>query len=84
MSGWQKGTGLVILAVAALLIVWDFVVGYLGGAEATESHLMLSFAREYPIIPFAFGVLMGHLFASQSTQNVFKVFRPRNKTECTS
>jgi hypothetical protein len=62
-------TLLVILAVAVVLIVYDFWVGLTYGGDYTESWVILQLAHAYPAIPFAFGFLMGHLFATQHGDN---------------
>jgi uncharacterized membrane protein YqjE len=54
---------LVVLHVIVLLIAaWDLIVLYHSRPEHTLSSLLRELAYDYPIIPFAFGVLMGHLF----------------------
>lgn len=56
----KQTTVWVILCVAALLIGWDLYVWKV--PDATISEVVLSAARRHPVIPFLFGVLMGHLF----------------------
>lgn len=56
-------TSWVILLIAALLIVWDvYARQYDSG---TISEVVLSWARSHPIVPFALGVIGGHLFWPQ-------------------
>jgi hypothetical protein len=50
-----------ILATAFILIVWDIWAYATVGGEATISAVLLDNSKRYPMIPFGFGVLMGHL-----------------------
>jgi hypothetical protein len=52
----------VIVAVIALLILYDIWVVCKKGADATISWTMYTKAQQYPIIGFGIGVVMGHLF----------------------
>lgn len=52
----------IILAITAGLIVWDIVLAIRPPAEDTISEVIRKFAHKHPLIPFAFGVIMGHLF----------------------
>jgi len=62
---WRGWTILVLIASAIGLIAWDCIAVWRGGGNATISRVLLNAARQYPILPFALGVLIGHLFASQ-------------------
>lgn len=53
---------IVVAAVAVLLIAFDVWIVIAKGVKATISWQMLQAAKDYPIIPFALGVLFGHLF----------------------
>ena len=55
----------IIVATAALLIGWDIFVAVTPQGGDTISEVLLTFARRHPALPFAFGVLMGHLFWPQ-------------------
>lgn len=50
----------IILAVTAALIIWDIVLAIRPPAEDTISEVIRKHAHKYPLIPFAFGVIMGH------------------------
>jgi hypothetical protein len=52
----------VVAATTAILIVYDVWTGVKNGSDTTISWVMLSLSKKYPIIPFSFGVLMGHIF----------------------
>lgn len=66
LSTSQKITFAVLMGILAVIVGWDiFAVCYWGdSAGATESWVIFTLSRNYPIIPFLFGMLMGHLFAS--------------------
>lgn len=53
-------TGLVIVGFIVALLAFDLVMLMAGGA--TVSQTMNYWARTSPVIPFAFGVVAGHLF----------------------
>ena len=55
-------TEIVLMAVFAGLGVYDVVVGILYGREATISMVLRDLSHRHPIIPFAFGMLAGHIF----------------------
>lgn len=66
MTERQK-TAAVLFVCALVVGVWDiFVAVHIGtSAGATVSELMLSWASRHPIVPFAMGVVVGHLFWPQ-------------------
>ena len=53
----------IIGVAAATLIGWDLYVWQV--PNGTISEVVLGWARLHPIVPFLFGVLMGHLFWPQ-------------------
>jgi len=53
---------LLILAVGT----YDVIIAWRYGPRATVSHVVLRFSREYPILPFLAGVVLGHLLWTQS------------------
>lgn len=60
-------TILVMLGCAILLIAWDIIVVVRDKPTEhdTISEIIARQGRLHPIIPFAFGVLMGHFFWTQ-------------------
>ena len=61
-----RKTTIAILVVATLLLIsWDIWVYLEPTPGDTISEVLLKYARPHPVIPFAFGVLMGHLFWPQ-------------------
>jgi hypothetical protein len=61
----KEVTTIIIYAVLALLIIWDLIVATNGAAGDTISEVMLRQASNHPIIAFALGVCVGHLFWPQ-------------------
>lgn len=57
-SAWAIGM------TAACLISWD-VYAAMSPTQPTISALLLHYARMHSVLPFSFGVLMGHLFWPQ-------------------
>lgn len=55
----------VIAAVAAILVGWDIYAFKAADPDGTISEVLLSGAKNHPILPFLFGVLMGHLYWPQ-------------------
>jgi hypothetical protein len=51
-----------IAVVAFLLIVFDIWIGFSKGSSQTISWQLYTASQSYPVIAFALGVLMGHLF----------------------
>lgn len=62
---WKTITTAVIVGLTTAAIVYDVVADQQGGVSATISRILRAAAMQYPIIPFAVGVLIGHLFWSQ-------------------
>lgn len=58
-------TQTLIALTVAVAIVYDIYAMSKEGFKATISWQIYSKSQKYPIIPFAFGVLMGHLFWTQ-------------------
>lgn len=55
-------TGIVIVAAFLIIVGYDVWAVLQGGIDSTISAVVFDFAHQYPIIPFATGVLMGHLY----------------------
>lgn len=64
MSLNKKTTIGILIGVAAILIGWDIYVAVNDEKGDTISEILL-WASQRPILPFALGVLMGHLFWPQ-------------------
>jgi len=55
----------VICLVVLGLLTWDIAAYVIAGTSGTISDVLLSWALHKPILAFAFGFLMGHLFWPQ-------------------
>lgn len=55
-------TRLAILAAILFLIIYDAIILVRFGVEATISQVLLHWSKAYPVIPFAIGFSMGHIF----------------------
>lgn len=61
----KRITKVVMIATAALIILWDIYVAVEPTPGDTISEVLLGWAMQHPIIPFAIGVVCGHLFWPQ-------------------
>lgn len=61
----MKPTHILLLATAVILIGVDIYWASNRVPGDTISEVILAYARMHPVIPFAFGVLMGHLLWPQ-------------------
>jgi hypothetical protein len=59
-------TDRVLVAVVLVLSLYDLAVLATAGSESTISRRVLLWSQQFPLIPFAAGVLIGHLFCSQT------------------
>jgi hypothetical protein len=64
MNWPKKVTISILIACALLLIGWDIYVAVNKDDGDTISEVLL-WVGKHPVIPFAFGVVMGHLFWPQ-------------------
>lgn len=65
MNAWEAATHWVLGVTVAALIAYDVLAVWRGGVTATISHRILELSRRRPVLPFAFGVLCGHLLWPQ-------------------
>jgi hypothetical protein len=56
------GVSVALLCICVLAAVSDLVLVLVYGREFTITQVLRTWARDYPLVPFFFGVLMGHLF----------------------
>lgn len=59
---WKKITSLLIIALIAIIAVYDVVAINQGGTEASISHVLRVWSHKYPAITFSVGFTCGHLF----------------------
>jgi hypothetical protein len=62
MTKTRKITIAFIVACTFLIIAYDIYAVLAGGIDGTVSAVIFDYSREYPIIPFAFGIMAGHFF----------------------
>jgi hypothetical protein len=61
----KKITGALLLIAVAVLGIWDIIVATNSTKGDTISELVLDLAVGNPLLPFATGFVMGHLFWPQ-------------------
>jgi hypothetical protein len=54
--------GVILIAAAFLIGVWDAACLYRGVQTWTVSSIIQRWSAAYPILPFAMGILAGHVF----------------------
>jgi hypothetical protein len=59
-------TRLVAAIIIIVVVTYDLLAFYIWGGEATISTQVLELSQKYPIVAFAIGVLIGHMFWPQS------------------
>lgn len=62
MTTWQKITVWFIFVFVVLALGYDVIAFTRGGLDSTISWILYSQSKNYPMIPFGLGLLMGHLF----------------------
>lgn len=55
-------TKIFIVAVIACITVFDVIIFSRGGTESTISWTIFEWSHEHPVVAFAMGFVMGHLF----------------------
>jgi len=58
----KKMTLFFIIACIFVIIIYDVYAIYIGGTEASISSTIIVWSYNMPLVPFAAGVLCGHLF----------------------
>lgn len=61
---------LIVFSIVGLTI-WDVIAYLKGGGGATISEQIWDLSKDFPIIPFSFGILMGHFFTIPPRKNIF-------------
>ena len=61
-------TWLFIRTIAVLCVVYDLIIIYTYGPEASISHVLAKKSMQHPTILFAAGLLCGHLFVPIFTE----------------
>lgn len=58
----KKITMMVLIAVFALLVLYDVYAMSQGGTEASISSVIITYAYKMPMFVFTIGFICGHLF----------------------
>ena len=61
-----------VIGLTLAIIVFDIIAFFVGGVESTISRITLRWAQQNPALPFAGGVLCGHLFWPQKPEPEIK------------
>lgn len=64
MTG-QRVTQIGFLILVLMTVAYDIFAYKVWGVDATISRVTLAWAREWPVVPFSVGVVVGHLFWPQ-------------------
>jgi hypothetical protein len=65
----MKKISLIVVGIFILaLVTYDAVALIIGGDAATISAVAYNFAKQFPIFPFALGIVFGHLFWGQTPE----------------
>lgn len=51
-----------IVAVAVMIAAYDFCAYHFHGRDATVTHVLRDLCQAHPILAFALGVCIGHVF----------------------
>lgn len=66
---WRQITKWVIIGSVVFIAGYDVLTITEGGVQTSISVMLYNYSCANPIIPFAFGVLMGHLFFPSGATN---------------
>ena len=61
----RRWTVWVIVSIVLVLVAYDVFIYLQAGGDATISDVTLGWAKRWTVVPFAVGVLCGHLFWPQ-------------------
>jgi hypothetical protein len=65
---WRKVTQWTLIGVTFALVCYDAAVMSREGVNTTISRVVLQWSQNNPLIPFAFGIVCGHLFWPQPVE----------------
>jgi hypothetical protein len=63
---WKRTSQLVVIITTIVIIGYDICAAIWGGRHETVSGVIWDWSAKAPVLPFAAGVLMGHLFWSNT------------------
>lgn len=61
MTRLRKITGIILLSIGAVLLIWEAYVLIEQDHSATFSWVILEFTQKHPGLVFGLGILAGHL-----------------------
>lgn len=65
-------TVIFLIVIAAAMILFDvFIIWKKGKAESISAHIIRG-SKQYPLIVLLFGIILGHLFWSMKTEDIYK------------
>lgn len=62
---WETRTRLFLVLIVFIVAIYDTIAVWFGGNKASISYNTYEVSQVNPIIPFAIGVILGHLFWKQ-------------------
>jgi hypothetical protein len=74
LNKFKKTTIIILIAVTAILIIWDLITYNLDGSNSTISKIILGTSGKWFTLPFAWGILTGHLFIPRKMPENMKLF----------
>lgn len=64
-------TILIIFITAVFLIIFDvFIIAKKGKQESISAHIIRG-SKKFPLVVLCFGILLGHLFWSMKTEDIY-------------
>ena len=61
-----------IFSVIGLVVAFDiYIIAKKGKSESVSAHIIRS-GRKYPLVVLITGILLGHLFWSMKTEDIYK------------
>ena len=64
-------TIMIIIATAIFLVIFDvYIIAKKGKQESISAHIIRG-SKKYPLLVLCFGILLGHLFWSMSTEDIY-------------
>jgi len=64
-------TVLIIVTTAIFLAIFDvYIIAKKGKQESISAHIIRG-SKKYPLVVLLFGILLGHLFWSMNTEDIY-------------
>ena len=64
-------TIMIIIATAIFLVIFDvYIIAKKGKQESISAHIIRG-SFKYPLVVLLFGMLLGHLFFSMATEDIY-------------